>query len=346
MSPSDTEPAIDPRLFHNLSVYQDVVIAGRTVRRGARDCQARLEAMAPHLPDTGCVLDLGSNFGWFGLRICQSRPGCVVASVEGDERSARVQRLVLQSNACRRVCLLVCRADRELVRRLAAAGQRFEAVLCLSVLHWIRDHRELLRGLGRISARIFIEQPDPREAGAGVEAIRRQIGHVGTYLEEVLPERTARCLAEWPGHRGSPYPRQLWLVEPARGGSDTPSPGLDAAALLDFTPSWPPRSWWQSGLDRLAAEPAPGERPSSRVLFTRAGLAWSGFREADFRSLEDCGSPCGSLGHCQAPGPSLGALRRRVRRVPERRLLSFAAWLRRRVRSAAGAVLRKTGLRG
>src|SRR5437016_2940122 len=90
---------LDPRLFDRLSVYQDVVLGGQTVRRGARDCEARWELIAPHVPLAGTVLDIGSNFGWFGLRICQEYPECVVASVEADEQSGTVQREVLRSHA-------------------------------------------------------------------------------------------------------------------------------------------------------------------------------------------------------------------------------------------------------
>jgi len=106
-----------PQLLKNLAVYQDVVVAGRTVRPGQRDCQGRWELLAEHLPRSGTILDVGSNFGWFGLQVCQTRPECVVASLEADLGSAEVQRQVLESNACQRVCLLTARAGARSARR-------------------------------------------------------------------------------------------------------------------------------------------------------------------------------------------------------------------------------------
>ncbi len=324
MDTAQPPPPFDPRLVRGLSVYQDVVLAGRTVRQGARDCRARWEAIAPHLPPAGAVLDVGSNFGWFGLKLCETLPGCVVASVEGDERSARVQRLVLESNRLERVCLLVRRADAGLVRRLVAAGQRFDAALCLSVLHWIRGHREILAALGAVTGRIFVEHPDPREAGSGVEAIRLAIGHIGPYLERLFPGRPVERLCEWPSHRGAPYPRQLWMVGEPAGWAAGPSPGLDAAALVDLAPSWPPRNWWLEQLARCVAADRDAVGPRGRVLFGPAGLARAsdGLEETPLRELV-----------------------RRARRVPRRGLFTPAAWCRHRLRRWGGQILRTLRLR-
>ena len=96
---SRMQQRFDSRLLRGLSIYQDVVIDGQTLCRGTRDCSARWEILDPHLPHRGAILDVGSNFGWFGLQICRSRPDCVVASAEADLRSAAVQYEVLRSHA-------------------------------------------------------------------------------------------------------------------------------------------------------------------------------------------------------------------------------------------------------
>ena len=94
---------------------------GPNLLHGHRDCMGRWEALAPHLPQAGTILDVGSNFGWFGLQICRTRPQCVVASVEADLRSAAVQRQVLQSHDATRICLLTARAGRPMI---GASGRR------------------------------------------------------------------------------------------------------------------------------------------------------------------------------------------------------------------------------
>lgn len=307
--------AIDPRLFHGLSAYQDVVIGGQTVRRGARDCQARWEAIAPHLPPQGSFLDVGSNFGWFGLRLCEA-PRRVVASVEADERSATVQRAVLASHALDRICLLTAPAGARMACKFAAAGQRFDAVLLLSVLHWMRDHREFLTLLGPIAGRIFVEQPDPTEAGAGVARLRREIGPIGPYLGGLFPDRPVSCLAAWPSHRQCSQLRQLWMVGEPPGDNRSPSPGLEVATMFELGLSWPPRKWWEKNLSGR------DDSAPSGVQFTPDGL----------RAAAGGGN-----------GPSWETLQRRVGRVPQDRLWTWRHMLYRRGRRLAGQIWRSLG---
>lgn len=266
-----------PQLLKNLAVYQDVVVAGRTIRPGQRDCQGRWELLADHLPRSGTILDVGSNFGWFGLQVCQTRPDCVVASLEADLGSAEVQRRVLESNACHRVCLLTARAGARLARRWERVGQRFDAVLCLAVLHWMADHDAFLSTLGRIAGRLLIEHPDPDEQGAGVEAIRRRIGPIGEYLAALFPHRPVRRLAQLPSHRDGGRPRELWLVAEPDGWPNQPSPGLDVAALVDASPGWPARSWWARQADSLATSES-RESTGQRLLFSPQGLVGTASR--------------------------------------------------------------------
>ena len=301
----------DSRLLRGLSIYQDVVIDGQTFCRGTRDCSTRWEILDPHLPRQGAILDVGSNFGWFGLQICRSRPHCVVASAEADLRSAAVQYEVLRSHAHDRICLLTQKASLAMARRFAAASQRLEAVLLLSVLHWIGDHREFLATLGPITGRFLVEQPDPREDGAGVTRIRRQIGSIGDYLRQLFPHRPVQCLAHLPSHRFSPWPREVWLVGEPPDWPPNAAVGLDADALLDLAPGWPPQRWWHSELARAArAEAADGREPS-RCLFTSRGLSSS-----------------------RLDG-------RRLRAIPEHAAFTPQGLLYRRVRRMAGALLER-----
>lgn len=327
---SSSSPSfLPPQLLDGLSVYQDVVLAGQTCYTGTRDCLGRWDVLQPYLPAAGTILDVGSNFGWFGLQISRRRPQCVVASVEADLRSAAVQRQVLQSHNTTRVCLLTARAGRPMIERFAAAGQRFEAVLCLSVLHWIPGHRELLETLGGISGRLLVEHPDPREDGAGVAWIRQEIGHVGTYLKTVFPGRTVRMLADWPSHRPTGHPRQLWLVGEPVGWPAEPSPGLDVSAALSLGPSWPPRGWWRKELVRSAASVADGPAGDSlRAIFTPQGLKF-------------VPPPAG-----RTPARvSLRSIRRRIDRVPQQRLVPPSRAFGVAARTMLGRTLRWLKLR-
>ncbi len=247
---------LDPRLLEGVCIYQDLVVGGKVAVRGRRDCGERWELMAPHLPACGAVLDVGSNLGWFGLRLCEAFPRVVVASVEADRRSAALQRAVLAAADHRRIALLTSRAGVRLARVFARRGQRFAAVLCLSVLHWLPHHREFLTILGSMSDRLLIEHPDPREPGAGHEHLRREIGEIGSYLQSLFAGRPVTCLGATVGYRSPSHPRSLWLVGPPQlagiqGSADAYDGGLDVRSLLACGLSWPPRSWWHAQVQGL-----------------------------------------------------------------------------------------------
>jgi SAM-dependent methyltransferase len=305
--------------MHCGPVYQDLVLSGRTVAPGTRDCAGRWKLIAPHLDGVRTLLDVGSNLGWFGLQISSQWPECLVASVEPDEKSAALQRQVLASNSNERILLLTSRATAAMARRFVEADQIFDAVLCLAVLHWLPEHRQFLSLLGNIARKFLIEQPDPRESGAGFESVRQAIGPIGPYLESLFPDRPRTLLARYPSHRDSPYLRELWLVDETAARPRMPVGGLDISALLDLSPSWPPRTWWQRQLQTAQ----PGNLQPARLLATPTG--WQGAEVlADRRVARH--------------------VARRIARLPEQHLLSRGDWVYRRLRRLAGSALRSVRL--
>lgn len=261
-------PAELDELLRGLSVYQDIDLAGQTERRGERDCEERWNAIAPHMPETGSLLDIGANFAWFCLRWCREGADRTAVAWEADLRSAAVARYVLASNAADHICLITARADTKNLQTFVASGQRYSVALCLSVLHWLPDHRTFLRALGSVAPRILIEHCDPREEGAGIEHVRREIGPIGDYLRQIFPERTVRRLAVWKSHLTDEFPRELWMVEEPDAESPTvpPTSAVSARPLLKLDAAWPPASWWREQLER------PELATASNVAFTPQGL--------------------------------------------------------------------------
>jgi hypothetical protein len=304
---------MDPldRLLSGISVYQDVVLDGRTVRRGVRDCASRWEAIAVHLPKTGALLDVGANFAWFCLQWCASGKERIAVALEADRRTGGVARYVLASHEDRRIALVTARAGASATEEFHTRGDRFCAALCLSVLHWIPDHREFLAGLGRIAERIFVEHCDPREAGAGVESIRREIGEIGPYLRDLFPDRLVERIAVWTAHRSTELPRELWLVGPsAQAEADVTRSGVDGvsvASLLALDIAWPPRSWWMEQLQTI------DHQETGEIAFTPRGV------ERRARKLSSNPEPVDRLIVEARRIPERGATtwRRRWRRVYE-----------------------------
>jgi SAM-dependent methyltransferase len=244
---------LTPRLLNGISVYQDVLLAGRVAHRGERDCSRRWQLIDSYLPKSGAILDIGSNFGWFGLNIVQSRPQCLVVSAEADMRSARVQHAVLQSHRANtavgltdveRIVLVTRRLTANRMMPWRRSGQQFSAVLCLNVLHWMRDHAALMQSLDAITGRIFVENPDPAEQGAGLERVRREIGPIGEYLSYLFPARAVICLGMLESHRAMAPPRTLWMVDYPPGWMPAAAE-LDIESLLRLNPVWPPPAAWR-----------------------------------------------------------------------------------------------------
>lgn len=302
---------IDPVLFDGLSVYQDVVLAGETVRKGVRDCEQRWRLIEPYLPPAGTVVDIGSNFGWFGLKICESRPDCVVASVEADPRSALIQRKVLESHEHRRIALLTASANCRMLARFAAAGQRFDAALCLSILHWLPDHRRFLTRLGEMTDRIVLDYPHAGEIEAGNERIRQEIGDIEVYLGELFAGRPLHKIGGCPSHLDPARRRSVWLVDSTETAPRS-SAGLCVSALIDNGLSWPPRGWWMRECARLADAPDP---PGTDWTLRASGL-------------------CGGIDR-------LRGMNRRVKHLPETTLYSGRDRVGRQMWQAAGRMIRR-----
>lgn len=318
--------------FRGLSVYQDVLAAGQVVRRGARDAALRWRLIEPHLPQTGVIVDVGSNFGWFAVQIARARPNCLVLSGEADERSARVQRRVLETYAsagdptAERVVLLTRRLVPRLIGSLVGQGPPLAAALCLSVLHWMPEHRQFVRTLGQSCRRLFIEQPHPDERGAGDPSICAEMHPLPEYLRRVLPEHKLTLLGHTPCHRQPELTRPLWMVE--RTGAQVAAASvvgapefIPAAAAARCEPCWPPRSMWRRALSNAESQGdfvAMGERSADSGWGLRDGrLAYFGAGD--------------SFADWQA--------RRAVARIPEGELFTTAIRRRRAIRRRLGRLL-------
>jgi hypothetical protein len=145
--------------------YQEAYLPDR-IEPGERDCAERWELIAPYVPDSGIMVDVGSNLGYYGLRAIATKPDLAVVSIESDAAIAERQREIAASHDTDRLCLVLGRVDARLTGAWVRTCDWLDLTLLLSVLHWVDDPVAVLRDLSGMSGRIIAEVPDAADVGA------------------------------------------------------------------------------------------------------------------------------------------------------------------------------------
>ena len=145
--------------------YQEAYLPDR-IEPGERDCAERWELIAPHVPDSGILVDIGSNLGYYGLRAIATKPDLAVVSIESDAAIAERQREIAASHDTERLCLVRGSVDARMTGAWVRTCDWLDLTLLLAVLHWVDDPAAVLRDLSRMSGRIIAEVPDAADVGA------------------------------------------------------------------------------------------------------------------------------------------------------------------------------------
>jgi SAM-dependent methyltransferase len=145
--------------------YQDAYYAG-TVSAGVRECARRWEFIEPFAPQSGIVLDVGSNLGYFGIRIALRSEQVAVVSIEANQTNAEEQARIVQSHGLTRLCVINAAFNSRVAADWAQACDWFDLTLLLSIIHWFDDPAAVVRDLSGMSARMIIEIPDAEDHGA------------------------------------------------------------------------------------------------------------------------------------------------------------------------------------
>lgn|GEM_PF-3840664 len=145
--------------------YQDALWPTGTVE-GERGCAERWAMIAPHLPEEGVLLDVGSNLGFYGISAVRARPRLAVLSMEADEAIAAKQAEILTANSLDRFVLLVGSIDAERAEAWADTCDVVDCCLLLSIVHWFDEPGRALAALSTLSRRLIVELPDAADAGA------------------------------------------------------------------------------------------------------------------------------------------------------------------------------------
>jgi len=145
--------------------YQDAFYPG-AVSAGVRECARRWDLIERLLPTSGMVLDVGSNLGYFGVRMALRSEQIGVVSIESNQVNAEEQARIVRSHKLTRVCVINAAFGSQVSRDWVRACDWFDMTMLLSIIHWFDDPAQVVRDLSSMSARMIIEVPDADDRGA------------------------------------------------------------------------------------------------------------------------------------------------------------------------------------
>src|SRR5688572_3193826 len=112
------------------------------------------------------VLDVGSNLGYFGIRMALERERLAVVSIEANQANAEEQAKIVRSHRLTRVCVINAAFNSAVSGEWAKLCDWFDLTLLLSIIHWFDDPARVVGDLSTMSRRMIIEVPDPDDHGA------------------------------------------------------------------------------------------------------------------------------------------------------------------------------------
>lgn len=122
------------RVVRSVNTYQPVVLEGKQLTRGDRDCEYRW-AMMEHLfrdRNVTSILDLGCAEGYYVLRAAEER-GCVALGVDADIRRTYIGQGCAFLQKAQGVGFMTSYVTPDFVNKLP----RFDLVICFSLFHHV-----------------------------------------------------------------------------------------------------------------------------------------------------------------------------------------------------------------
>ena len=287
--------------------YQETLIKNREIS-GEREGNERWQIIKPFLPESGTVLDIGSNLGYFGIKITEAKPAVGVVSIESDPRIISIQRKVLASHNQKRVIAIQGQLDEQMAKSWADLCDWFDITLLLSIIHWFDDPAKVVASLSSMSGKIIVEVPDRDDIGACgqtqislwgddpvtwfEEVTKRPCRHLGRVTRHTSDSRSHMILIEGPIHRISTTPYADYdfahpkgneylfdydgtrLTFTRRGEVLPYLPGVNIVNLSKLGRlAWPSKRYWlDQGSALIKSTPSHSDPLPHNMLWTPSGL--------------------------------------------------------------------------
>ena len=170
--------------------YQDVEINGELKNKGKRCCAERWDIIKPYLKSHKTFLDIGSNLGYFSIKIAREIPDSIVASVEKSREYTLKQKEIIEKNKLKNILLCNHEFSIEMAEFFSTYYDAIDVVLMFSVLHYYSpiEAEKIIKLLAQITPELIIEHPRPEEKSGGlstVEALSPFKDTLKKYFKEV-----------------------------------------------------------------------------------------------------------------------------------------------------------------
>ena len=153
--------------------YQPIEIKDEVINKGWRGCIDRWELIKPFIKEEDVVMDMGSHFGYFGLKIEKEIPKSLILSVEANHGAAEIQELVLKANESKNVYLINKLLGLNDLLRISRTTEAIDVILCLSMIYEFpkTEITNVLYLFSQIAPKLIIETCALNEPYKGKENI-------------------------------------------------------------------------------------------------------------------------------------------------------------------------------
>lgn len=180
-------------------IYNDVIVDGKVVIEGARECSSRLDAIDAVIPKKASILDIGCHLGYFTIQLAYKERRRVVVGMEGNYQRARLAGDIAKANKLNNVIILNNLLTDEIAFRWGRSCEAFNTILFLNVLHHCKKDRMegIIEGAKMLAPQIIIETPHVNEMSAcGTKEHRKMIDAIemAEYVKKIIAETESHTL--------------------------------------------------------------------------------------------------------------------------------------------------------
>jgi 2-polyprenyl-3-methyl-5-hydroxy-6-metoxy-1,4-benzoquinol methylase len=180
-------------------IYNDIIVDGKVLIKGARESRSRFEAINSVIPKEASVLDLGCHLGYFTIQLAYKGRDRIIVGMEGNYQRARIAAEVAEANKLNNVIILNNLFTENMALRWGRSCEAFNSILLLNVLHHCKkDQIEgIIEGISMLAPQLIIETPNVDEDSAcGTKEHREIIDaiKINNYVKQRIAETQTHTL--------------------------------------------------------------------------------------------------------------------------------------------------------